>query len=236
MCRDALRHLDFLYCCLDEIVKQCAIIFFHHQICRILAHIRTLTIARKLAGDRVIQDLREAPDAVVPALEAISETVSRYAGAAIEAGAEGLFFATQAATPDAFTREEHDRFDLIYVRRALRFVQGRSRFTMLHAHGDHPYLDAFDGQPIHALNWHDRTTAPDLATAARRFSVALVGGLNQQQTLRKGTPPAAAAEVHDAIAQTSGVGLIVAPGCVLPLDAPEADLDAVVAAVKAAAR
>ena len=195
-----------------------------------------LTIARKLAGDRVIQDLREAPDAVVPALEAISETVSRYAGAAIEAGAEGLFFATQAATPDGFTREEHDRFDLIYVRRALRFVQGRSRLTMLHAHGDHPYLEAFDGQPIHALNWHDRTTAPDLTEAARRFSVALVGGLNQQQTLRKGTPADAAAEARDAIAQTGGVGLIVAPGCVLPLDAPDANLDAVVTAVKAAAR
>ena len=195
-----------------------------------------LTIAKKLAGDRVLDDLREAPDAVTPALEAISETVSRYAGAALEAGADGVFFATQAATPDGFTREEHDRFDLIYVRRALRFVQGRSRLTMLHAHGDTPYLDAFDGQPIHALNWHDRTTVPDLAAAARRFSVALVGGLNQQHTLRTGTPDAAATETKDAIAQTDGVGLIVGPGCVLPLDVPDVTLEAVVRTVKEYAR
>jgi uroporphyrinogen decarboxylase len=191
-----------------------------------------LTIARKLAGDRVATDLREAPDTVIPALDAIGETVARYAAASLEAGAEGLFFATQAANPESFTREEHDRFDLLHVRRILRFVQGRSRLTMLHAHGDTPYLDAFPGAAIHAINWHDRTTSPDLATAAKQFPVALVGGLNQQQTLRKGTPSAVAAETRDAIAQTGGVGLIVGPGCVLPLDVPDANLEAVVTTVK----
>ena len=191
-----------------------------------------LTIARKLAGDRVIGDLREAPDTVTAALEAIGETVSRYAAASLEAGAEGIFFATQAANPEGFTREEHDRFDLIHVRRILRFVQGRSRLTMLHAHGDTPYLDAFEGAAFHALNWHDRTTSPNLAAAHRRYAFALVGGLNQQQTLRKETPAAVIAETRDAIAQTGGVGLIVGPGCVLPLDVPDANLEAVVKTVK----
>jgi uroporphyrinogen decarboxylase len=191
-----------------------------------------LTIARKLAGDRVLSDLREEPDAVTPALEAIGETVARYAAASIEAGAEGIFFATQAANPDSFTREEHDRFDLVHVRRILRFVQGRSRLTMLHAHGDLPYLDAFKEVSIHAINWHDRTTSPTLAAAARQFSVALVGGLNQQQTLRTGASAAVADETRDAIAQTGGVGLIVGPGCVLPLDAPDANLEAVVKTVR----
>jgi uroporphyrinogen decarboxylase len=195
-----------------------------------------LTIARKLAGDRVVSDLREAPDAVLPALEAIGETVARYAAASIEAGAEGIFFATQAANPESFTREEHDRFDLVHVRRILRAIDGRSRLTMLHAHGDLPYLDAFAGISMHAINWHDRTTSPTLADAARQFSVALVGGLNQQQTLRKATPAAVAAETRDAIAQTSGVGLIVGPGCVLPLDAPDANLEAVVTTVKESRR
>ena len=195
-----------------------------------------LTIARKLAGDRVVSDLREAPDAVLPALEAIGETVARYAAATLEAGAEGVFFATQAANPESFTRAEHDRFDLPHVRRILQAIESRSRLTMLHAHGDTPYLDAFAGVPIHAINWHDRTTSPDLATAAGRFPGALVGGLNQQQTLRKATPAAVAAETRDAIAQTGGVGLIVGPGCVLPLDAPDANLEAVVKTVKGSTR
>jgi uroporphyrinogen decarboxylase len=192
-----------------------------------------LTIARKLAGDRVMTDLREEPDAVTPALEAITETVARYAAASLEAGADGIFFATQAAHPDSATREEHDRFDLPYVRRILKFIDGRSRFTMLHVHGDDPYLDAFGGLHVHAFNWHDRTTSPTLAAAASRYAVALVGGLNQQHTLRTGAPAAVAAETRDAIAQANGgVGLIVGPGCVLPLDVPDANLQAVVTTVK----
>jgi uroporphyrinogen decarboxylase len=195
-----------------------------------------LTIARKLAGDRVAADLREAPEAVTPALDAITETVARYAEAALAAGAEGLFFATQAATPESASREEHERFDLPRVRRILRFVDGRSRVTMLHVHGDDPYLDAFETLPAHALNWHDRTTPTSLAAAARRFRTALAGGLDQHRTLRKETPAAVAAETRDAIAQTGGVGLIVAPGCVLPLDVPDASLAAVVETVKQVAR
>src|SRR5262245_28672292 len=69
-----------------------------------------LTIARKLAGDRVVSDLREAPETVMPALEAIRDTVARYAVASLEAGAGGIFFATQAANPASASREDHERF------------------------------------------------------------------------------------------------------------------------------
>ena len=192
-----------------------------------------LTIARKLAGDRVLADLRETPEAVTPALDAITETVARYAEASLAAGADGLFFATQAATPESFSREEHDHFDLPRSRHILMSVEGRSRLTMLHVHGDAPYLDAFGALPIHAMNWHDRTTPISLAAAARRFSTALAGGLNQHQTLRKETPAAIAAETRDAVTQTGGVGLIVTPGCVLALDVPDASLTAVVETVRA---
>jgi uroporphyrinogen decarboxylase len=47
----------------------------------------TLTIAWKLAGERVFEDLRREPAAVLPALEAITGTTARYAEAALEAGA-----------------------------------------------------------------------------------------------------------------------------------------------------
>ena len=62
-----------------------------------------------------------------------------------------------------------------------------------------------------------------------------MGGLSEHGTLQAGPPDAVAAEVRDAIAQTGGRGVIIAPGCVLPLATPDAHLAAVVAAVKAAA-
>src|SRR5436190_1265999 len=78
----------------------------------------------------------------------------------------------------------------------------------------------------------DRLPPPTLGAARRRFAGAAVGGLSEWATLRRGPVRAIADEVDDAVRQTGGRGVIVAPGCVLPLDVPEAHLDAVVDAVK----
>jgi len=85
---------------------------------------------------------------------------------------------------------------------------------------------------VHAINWHDRLTRPSLEEAARSFGGAVVGGINEWETLRRGPPAAVAAEVDDALRRTGGVGLVLAPGCGLPLDVPEDHLAAVVDAVK----
>jgi uroporphyrinogen decarboxylase len=195
-----------------------------------------LTIGRKLAGDRLGDDLRKHPEAVAAALEAITQTLIRYGAAVMEAGADGVFFATQTASAEVMSRHDTTRFDLPHARRVLESLSGRSPFTpftLLHIHGKAIYFDELTSSlPVHAVNWHDRLTPPGLADAQRRFAGAVVGGLNESQTLRGGTATAVAAETGDAISQTGGVGVMLAPGCVLPLDVPEAQLEAVVKAVK----
>ena len=193
-----------------------------------------LTVARKLAGDRMVADLRAEPGEVEPALDAIADTMARHARAALDAGADGLFFATQAAVPDVLTEEETARFELPRMRRMLDAVGDRSALTLLHVHGRDVYFDRAATLPVHAMNWHDRLTTPRLGDGHRRFAGAVVGGLSEHRTLQAGPPDAVAAEVKDAIAQTGGRGVIIGPGCVLPLATPNAHLAAVVAAVKAA--
>ncbi|HET7342453.1 MAG TPA: uroporphyrinogen decarboxylase family protein [Methylomirabilota bacterium] len=194
-----------------------------------------LTIARKLAGDRLREDLRADETAVRPALEAITETMARYARAALEAGADGLFFATQTSTPEFITREENGRWGAAYARRVLEAVRGASAVTLLHIHGRDVFFDQLTALPIDAVNWHDRLTPPSLGEGHRRFAGAVVGGLAEGATLRSGPADAIAAQVRDAIAQTGGLGLILGPGCVLPLDVPDAHLQAVVDAARSAA-
>ena len=195
-----------------------------------------LTIARKLTGDRLRDDLRADEAAVRPALEAITETMVRYVRASIEAGADGLFFATQASTPEFITLEENARWGVPYAQRVLEAARGVSTVTLLHIHGRDIYFDQLAGLPVHAVNWHDRLTAPSLAEAKRRASHAVVGGLAEATTLRSGTPAAIATEVKDALAQTEGTGVILGPGCVLPLDVPDANLQAVLDAARGGAR
>jgi len=195
-----------------------------------------LTIARKLAGDRLRDDLRDDAAAVLPALEAITETMVRYVRAALEAGADGLFFATQTSTPEFITVEENGRWGAPYARRVLEEARGASSFTLLHIHGRDIYFDQLAALPVDAVNWHDRLTAPSLAEARRRVLHALVGGLAEGSTLRNGAPAAIAAEVRDALRQTDGAGVILGPGCVVPLDVPDASLQAVLDAARAEGR
>src|SRR5262245_43001265 len=107
-----------------------------------------LTIARKLAGDRLTEDLEKRPEVVAPALEAITETVLRYADAALDAGADGVFLATQAAAAETTARGDFERFDLAPLRRVAERLGSRSRLTMLHLHGRDIYWDAAAALPI----------------------------------------------------------------------------------------
>ena len=191
-----------------------------------------LSIARKLGGDRVIDDLRSNPRAVVPALEAIADTMARYATSTMDAGADGIFFATQTATAELLTESESARFGVPYDRRVLEALAGRSAFTLVHVHGRAIFFDQVAALPAHAINWHDRLTSPTLAEAKRRFTGAVVGGLSEWQTLLDGPVDAIASEVRDAIRQTDGAGLVIAPGCVLPLALRDAHLEAVLRAVQ----
>ena len=77
-----------------------------------------LTVAHKLAGERLHDHLREAPDDLRAGLETITATLVRYVATAFEAGADGLFFATQTATPDIAERELFEAWDLPGIRRA----------------------------------------------------------------------------------------------------------------------
>ncbi len=190
-----------------------------------------LTIARKLAGDRLDQDLRDHAEAVMGALEAITETVIRYLREVDGLGADGIFYASQAASCDVVAEGDHAKFSMPYSWRVLESLSGGPMWTLLHVHGQHIYFDRKATLPAAAMNWHDRRTAPALGDGLRRFQGAVVGGLNESQTLRTGPPAAVAADVADAIRQTAGTGVIIAPGCVLPLDVPDASLDAVVKAV-----
>ncbi|MCS7234438.1 MAG: uroporphyrinogen decarboxylase family protein [Armatimonadota bacterium] len=194
-----------------------------------------LTVARTLSGDQaVVRYLREQPEALHQGLEVITEVTARFAAECLSAGADGLFFATQMACPAAVTEEEYEVFGRPYDLRVLEAAAG-AEVLLLHAHGDRPYFDLLAGYPVHALNWHDRRTPPSLREARARYSGCLCGGLDEA-TFADRDPAQVAEEAREALAQTGGVGHVVAPGCVIPVDTPEANVEATVQAVRGAGR
>ncbi len=190
-----------------------------------------LSLARKLSGERLNADLRERPGVVKDALEAITETVIRFAARALDEGVSGIFYSIQAASRTLHTEAEYAEFGEPYDRRVLESVRERSLLTVVHGHGDRLMFDRLARLPGQAWNWDDRATPPSLEAGQRQVPGAVIGGLNQWKTLREGTPEEAAAEARDAVARTGGRGLIVGPGCVLPMGTPDPNVAAVVRAL-----
>jgi uroporphyrinogen decarboxylase len=195
-----------------------------------------LSLARKLSGDRLGYDLKENPQAVTDALEAITETTLAFAEACFREGAEGFFYSIQAASTALRTEEEYLRFGEPHDRRILDAAQARSKLTILHAHGERLMFDRLATLPAHAWSWDDRRAGPSLRDGIARVPGAVVGGLDQWSALKDGSPDAAQAQVRDALAQTGGRGLILGAGCVLPAGVSDATLVAVIKSLGGAPR
>jgi uroporphyrinogen decarboxylase len=187
-----------------------------------------LSLAKKLSGDRLRADLRDHPDAVTGALEAITETLIEFADLALTEGVSGIFYSIQAASGSVNSEEDYARFGEPYDRRFLESIESKSILTIIHCHGNELMFERLASLPGHAWSWDDRATPPSLREARAQVPGAVVGGLHQWKTLRDGTVEQAVHETRDAVAQTDGTGLIVAPGCVLPMNTPDANVAAVV--------
>ncbi|HKX16630.1 MAG TPA: uroporphyrinogen decarboxylase family protein [bacterium] len=192
-----------------------------------------LSVARTLAGEQAtVRYLRENPEALHEGLEIITDVQIAFARNVLSAGADGLFFSSQMATNDLLTREEYEEFGRPYDLRMLD--EAGASIVFLHIHGVNVMFDLFDDYPVQIVNWHARETAPMIAEARRRISTCLACGIDAWNTLSKGTPEAVAAQVRDAVAQTGGRGHIVTTGCVMPIDTPEANIRAALAAAREA--
>jgi len=192
-----------------------------------------LSVARTLAGEQAtVRYLREDPEALHNGLEIIADATAEFVRAVTAAGADGIFFSTQMATTALLTEEEYEEFGRPYDLRILDAVDGGLVF--LHLHGEHVMFDLVSNYPIQILNWHARETPPTIAEARARVSTCLACGINAWNTLAKATPEAVAQEVRSAIADTGGRGHIVTTGCVMPVDTPEANIRAAIAAAREA--
>jgi uroporphyrinogen decarboxylase len=119
-----------------------------------------LTTARNLATERLFADLRQHSDAVERALRVITDVTIRFALNALDAGAHGMFFASQLSSFRHLSQAEYERFGMAFDLEIFAAVKGKAKLNMLHAHGDDVMFDLLAKYPTDMLNWHDRTSEP----------------------------------------------------------------------------
>jgi uroporphyrinogen decarboxylase len=170
--------------------------------------------------------LKQHPERVHEALEAITVTFEGFARSCLEVGVDGVFYATTGwATYDRLTDAEYAEFGRPYDVRILRAVEGAS-FNILHVCRSHNMLWKLMDYPAHAVNWATAdATNPQIGEVWQRSHRPVIGGVDHLDTLRHGTPEAVAAQIRNAVGQARE-GLLIGPGCSISPQTPEVNLRA----------
>ena len=186
-----------------------------------------------LAGGRAmaVELMRSEPAAVDHALGAMAETLAAYARAAVDEGADGLFYATNMATRELSTATECRRFQRPHDLRILAQVE-HAPFNVLHVCGADILFDEFVDYPMAALSWATVAGNPSLKEAHRRTGRAVIGGLPAKPEIASLPPSEVETRGRRAIAEMDGRFLVLGPDCSINPDTPDAVMDAATAATR----
>ena len=183
-----------------------------------------LSIAGDLvdSSDQLLRDLKENKEMVHHALKEIAATFALYARACLRAGADGVFLATtEWASRDLLNHDSYLEFGLPYDLEVLKGAAEGS-FNILHVCGRNNMLKELLGYPVHAFNWAATDpTNPSLGEILHLSGKAVIGGIDEEGTLRHGSWEDLKQELERAKEQSGGKRWMLGPGCAIPTDVPE---------------
>ncbi|MCE7744010.1 MAG: hypothetical protein GPJ52_02625 [Candidatus Heimdallarchaeota archaeon] len=190
-----------------------------------------LMVAAKLVETRelFLQSMRENPKVFHDGMKTITKVMAEFSKASIENGAAGLFLATQEATTDLLTKEEYIEFGMTYDLDLLKAIEKKSEFNVVHIHGDNIMFDLVaENYKVQALNWHDQLTAPSIGEAFKKFKGILMGGIEEKQFLLDASNEELMSKLQEVIDSVKGQRVIIAPGCVIPINVPDEKVQAII--------
>ena len=181
-----------------------------------------MVMAYLLGGGRehAVALCRAEPKAMEAGLASIAETLAAYAAACLDAGADGLFYATNVARADGFGAAECRRFQRPFDLRVLDAV-ARAPFNVLHVCGPAVHFDEFADYPVTAFSWALAAGNPTLAEGHRRTGRAVMGGLPAKPEIATMSGQALAVRARRAIDEMHGRWLLLGPDCSINPDTPE---------------
>lgn len=143
------------------------------------------SINRNLAAENMQQLMADEPDALLEALERVSDNLISYAKTVLELGASGIFLSIPAGS-EIVTREEFLTFVKPFARKVLEATAPLAKMNTLHVHGkDLFFRDVLD-LPADVFNWWDRgPSGPSLQWMKERIPGCVMGGIDQTIVARR---------------------------------------------------
>ena len=177
-------------------------------------------VAEKLSSPEEVRRLKdEKPQALLDALDVITQSEIHHARRSLASGAAGIFLAVANANSAALSPADYVRFSAPFDRRILEAVPS-ARMNILHLHTDREQLPVFRDFPAAVINYSLHVTGIPIAEVRRAFSMTIMGGIDEVH-YRKLEKAEIEAQWKSAAA-AAGPKFLLSPGCSVPNDsAPE---------------
>ena len=163
----------------------------------------------------IISHYRKDPELVGEQFNIIITAMTDFAKGSLEAGADGIFLATQHFN-NSLNDEERRILEFDPMKSLIKKTIKKESFLVLHLHGDQPDFELATKLPVDAINWHDQQTKPSLSEAREIFKGGLLGGLNTESWKDLSNPEEVSSLITSVYKSFGSYGLIIAPGCVIP--------------------
>ena len=179
----------------------------------------------------VMKHYREDSQTVNRGITAITESIIAFVKTCInEAGVDGFYHAIFGCEPSWMTEEEFKQWPVPHSNRVFAAMR-EAPMVIAHIHGpEKNYFDVCEPFDCDALSWEDRTAGPSIAEARKKTKKCLVGGINHKTSI-SASPEEVYNEAIDAIKQSGGYGLVLAPGCTFDPRTPAENMFALKRAV-----
>jgi len=187
-----------------------------------------LSIAGDLVGTeaQLVRDMQESPLLVQEALEEITKTFVRFSVDCLNAGADGVFFATtEWASKNVLTEEEYRKFGRPYDLEVIEAVRGVGGKIILHVCEPNNLLSLFSDYPVDMVSWaaSDRSN-PALSDGYSLFKKPVIGGIDHTSSLMLGRKEALVGSVRPILTLLKNIPAVLGPECALPPATPEENL------------
>lgn len=178
-------------------------------------------VAQKLSSKQELLNLKEQnPQAVLDALDVITQSEVAHAKRALATGASGILFSVANANSDELSPADYQKFSRPFDQRFMESVSG-ARLNFLHLHVEPGYLAQFHGFTAPVINYSLHVSHIPMGEVRRQFPAAVLAGGIDEVNYRKLTADDLGKQWR-AASQAAGRKFILTPGCSVPNDsAPE---------------
>jgi uroporphyrinogen decarboxylase len=178
-----------------------------------------IEIAHRLMESReqLLQIRKRDPEALHRLLKTITQVFQKFCVAALEAGADGIFFATKWANQDLMSWADYEEFGKQYDLRILHPLFERNALLILHVCGPRTYLQKMLDYPALILSYDFfAEDVPDPVQLVQSSGKFVLGGVDQDR-LKSDLEGV----VQRCIQYKTLRKWIVGPSCVVPVDTPD---------------